>query len=51
MFEGDGAGDGNGSTCTYGVAWNAFKRITASYSESEKTALFSGAAKRVFRIA
>jgi predicted TIM-barrel fold metal-dependent hydrolase len=30
--------------------WNAFKRITASASAAEKLALFSGTAKRVYRL-
>jgi predicted TIM-barrel fold metal-dependent hydrolase len=35
----------------YGVLWNAFKRLAANASASEKTALFSGTAARVYRIA
>ena len=35
------------ATCSYGALWNAFKLVAAKYSESEKTALFSGTAKRV----
>src|SRR6201991_1112850 len=31
-------------TSGYGVLWNAFKRLAAGYSASEKTALFSGTA-------
>ncbi|HVU20919.1 MAG TPA: amidohydrolase family protein [Rhizomicrobium sp.] len=34
----------------YVTLWNAFKRIAANYSASEKTALFSGTAKRVYRL-
>jgi predicted TIM-barrel fold metal-dependent hydrolase len=30
--------------------WNAFKRIAASASPDEKTALFSGTARRVYRL-
>ncbi len=37
-------------TCSYGVLWNTFKRITAGYSPTEKTALFSGTARRVYRL-
>jgi predicted TIM-barrel fold metal-dependent hydrolase len=37
-------------TCSYQVLWNAFKRIAARYSADEKTALFSGAAKRAYRL-
>jgi predicted TIM-barrel fold metal-dependent hydrolase len=34
----------------YAALWNAFKRLAAGYSPDEKTALFSGTAKRVYRI-
>jgi predicted TIM-barrel fold metal-dependent hydrolase len=37
-------------TCSYQVLWNAFKRIAAGYSADEKTALFSGAAKKAYRL-
>ena len=30
--------------CSYQVIFNAFKRLSAQYSETEKTALFSGTA-------
>ena len=30
--------------------WNAFKRLTAGASASEKTAIFSGTANRVYRL-
>ncbi len=33
----------------YATLWNAFKRLAANYSPAEKTALFSGTAKRVYR--
>ena len=36
--------------CSYQVIYNAFKRITASYSESEKTALFSKTAIDFYRL-
>jgi len=36
--------------CSYATLWNAFKRIAAGYSATEKTALFSGAASRVYRL-
>ena len=36
--------------CSYQVCWNAFKRISAGASAAEKTALFSGAAARAYRI-
>lgn len=35
---------------SYAVLWNAFKRIAAGASQDEKTALFSGTAKRVYRL-
>jgi L-fuconolactonase len=37
-------------TCSYQVLWNAFKRIAAGHSAEEKTALFSGAAKKAYRL-
>jgi predicted TIM-barrel fold metal-dependent hydrolase len=37
-------------TCTYPVLWNAFKRLTAGVSTDEKTALFSGTARRVYKL-
>jgi predicted TIM-barrel fold metal-dependent hydrolase len=37
-------------TCTYDVLWNAFKHLAKGYSADEKTALFSGTAKRVYRL-
>jgi predicted TIM-barrel fold metal-dependent hydrolase len=36
--------------CSYGVLWNAFKRLAADYTAEEKQALFSGTAARVYRI-
>ncbi len=38
-------------TCSYAVLWNAFKRLAAGCSVAEKTALFSGTAARVYRLA
>jgi predicted TIM-barrel fold metal-dependent hydrolase len=37
-------------SCSYTVLWNAFKRITSSASPSEKGALYSGTARRVYRL-
>jgi predicted TIM-barrel fold metal-dependent hydrolase len=37
-------------SCGYTELWNAFKRITANASASEKTALYSGTAARVYRL-
>ncbi|PVZ20531.1 MULTISPECIES: amidohydrolase [unclassified Pseudomonas] len=34
----------------YAVLWNAFKRITAGFSEAEKDDLFSGSASRCYRL-
>ena len=35
---------------SYVVVWNAFKKITQSYSSSERAALFHDTACRVYRI-
>lgn len=35
---------------SYGVLWNAFKRMTQSYSEAEKSDLFFGTAVRVYNL-
>jgi predicted TIM-barrel fold metal-dependent hydrolase len=35
-------------SCSYGVLWNAFKRIAAGASPDEKAALFSGTATRFY---
>ena len=37
-------------SCGYTELWNAFKRITANASSSEKTALYSGTAAKVYRL-
>ena len=34
----------------YATMWNAFKRITAGCSQSEKLALYSGTARRLYRL-
>jgi L-fuconolactonase len=49
MFESNFPPDGVSSS--YGVVWNAFKRLAANFSAAEKAALFSGTAKRVYRLA
>jgi predicted TIM-barrel fold metal-dependent hydrolase len=36
--------------CSYQVCWNAFKRISAGASASEKADLFAGAAARAYRM-
>ena len=38
------------AACSYGVLWNALKRMTDGASPGEKTAIFSGTAKRVYRL-
>jgi len=38
------------ATGSYAVLWNAFKRIVAGATWDEKTALFSGTARRVYRL-
>jgi len=38
------------ATTSYAVLWNAFKRIVGAASATEKTALFSGTARRIYRI-
>jgi len=36
---------------SYGVVWNAFKRVSKGYSASERAALFQDTATRVYRLA
>jgi L-fuconolactonase len=48
MFESNFPPDGVSSS--YPVLWNAFKRLTANYSADEKAKLYSGTAKRVYRL-
>lgn len=38
-------------SCSYGVLWNSFKRITANYSAGEKAKLYHDTAARVYRLA
>ena len=49
MFESNFPPDGFSSS--YAVLWNALKRLAAGYSTDEKAKLFSGTAKRVYRLA
>jgi L-fuconolactonase len=49
MFESNFPPDGASSS--YPIVWNAFKRLAAGYSPAEKAMLFSGTAKRVYRLA
>jgi L-fuconolactonase len=37
-------------SCSYTVLWNAFKRLTAGYSEVERAKLFHDTATRVYRL-
>jgi predicted TIM-barrel fold metal-dependent hydrolase len=38
------------TTATYPVVWNSFKKITLGMSATEKEALYSGTASRIYRI-
>lgn len=38
------------SSCSYAVLWNAFKRLAAGASAAERAALFSGTARRFYRL-
>ena len=38
------------ASCSYTVLWNAFKRLAAHYSTSEKARLFHDNAARVYRL-
>ncbi len=35
---------------SYGVLWNALKKIASRYSESEQGAMFAGTARRVYKL-
>ena len=37
-------------SCSYGVLWNAFKRLAAGASAAERADLFSGTATRIYRL-
>ncbi len=37
-------------SCDYPTLWNAFKILAKGYSPAEKTAMFSGTARRVYRL-
>ena len=37
-------------SCDYRTLWNAFKVLASGYSADDKTAMFSGTAKRVYRL-
>jgi predicted TIM-barrel fold metal-dependent hydrolase len=36
--------------CSYGVLWNAFKRLASGAGEDERAALFAGTATRIYRL-
>ncbi len=38
------------ASCSYAVLWNAFKRLAAGASTTQREALFSGTARRVYRL-
>lgn len=38
------------TSVSYRVLWNAFKLLTADFSADERTAMFSGTARRVYRL-
>jgi predicted TIM-barrel fold metal-dependent hydrolase len=38
------------TACSYTIQWNAFKRLTAQYSQAERAALFRDTAVRVYRL-
>ena len=38
------------AACSYGVIWNAFKKIAARYSEAERDDLFRATASRFYRL-
>ncbi len=38
-------------SCSYAVLWNSFKRLTKDFTSAEKTALYSGTAVKVYRLA
>lgn len=40
----------DGTSCSYGILWNAFKRVSAGASADEKAALFHDTAARVYRL-
>ncbi|CAM4133675.1 Amidohydrolase-related domain-containing protein [Bordetella tumbae] len=37
-------------SCGYGALWNAFKRLTRSYTDSERACLFHDTAKKFYRL-
>jgi L-fuconolactonase len=37
-------------SCSYRILWNALKKLSMRYTSSERSALFSGTARRVYRV-
>ena len=37
-------------SCSYTVLWNAFKRLSQDYSETERSKLFHETAMRIYRL-
>jgi L-fuconolactonase len=48
MFESNYPVDG--ASIGYVALWNAFKAVSAGYGPAERTALFSGTARRFYRL-
>jgi predicted TIM-barrel fold metal-dependent hydrolase len=48
MFESNYPVDGE--SCSYVVLWNAFKKVSAGYTATERAALFAGTARRFYRL-
>ena len=48
MFESDFPPDM--ITCSYNVLWNSYKRLTATYSHSEKADLYHDTASRIYKL-
>jgi L-fuconolactonase len=38
------------ASCSYTIQWNAFKRLTRGYSQTERSALFHDTATRIYRL-
>jgi len=38
------------ASCSYTIQWNAFKRLTQGYSQTERSALFHDTATRIYRL-
>ncbi|MDG2111912.1 MAG: amidohydrolase family protein [Actinomycetota bacterium] len=48
MFESNYPVDGE--TCSYTVLWNAFKKVSTGYNDTERADLFANTARRVYRL-